>query len=137
MFFYKSKKKNTAKAQQNAEAIVRPAQDKNNIQNEKVSNVSEGLEIIGSLITTGKLRFDGVMKGTIEADSLIVGESGFIDGKLKANDAVILGQVKGSVTGKKVRLAATSKIHGDTYHEVIAIEDGATYEGSIKRITGS
>ena len=137
MFFYKSKKKNTAKAQKNAEATVHPAQDRNNTQNEKVSNVSEGLEIIGSLITTGKLRFDGVMKGTIEADSLIVGESGFIDGKLKANDAVILGQVKGSVTGKKVRLAATSKIHGDTYHEVIAIEDGATYEGSIKRITGS
>ena len=85
-------------------------------------------------VSKGKIRFNGLIKGTLEAKSLYVGEDGFIDGKATADEAVILGNIKGSLKGKKVRLAATSRIEGDTYHEVIAIEDGAIYEGSIKRI---
>ena len=143
MFFYKSAKKNKPttnnllKNQLKDPIAIKNAPSSTNDEDSKVSNISSDLEITGSIVTSGKLRFDGIIKGSIEAESLIVGETGFVDGKLKATDAVILGQVKGSVTGKKVRLAATSKIHGDTYHEVIAIEDGATYEGSIKRITHS
>ncbi len=100
----------------------------------EVSNISQGLEITGSIVSKGKIRFNGLVKGTLEAKSLYVGEEGFIDGKAIADEAVILGKVKGSLKGKKVRLASTSKIEGDTFHEVIAIEDGAIYEGSIKRI---
>ena len=35
--------------------------------------------------------------------------------------------------GKKVRFGASARVEGDTFHETIAIEDGAYYEGSIKR----
>ena len=59
------------------------------------------------------------------------------DGKVEADEAVILGRIKGTLKGNKVRLAASSRIEGDTYHQVIAIEDGAIYEGSIKRIKTS
>ena len=103
----------------------------------KISNVSENLHIIGTVFSSGKISFNGSIKGTLESKSLYVGENGFIDGKVEADEAVILGRIKGTLKGNKVRLAASSRIEGDTYHQVIAIEDGAIYEGSIKRIKTS
>ena len=144
MFFRKSK----SKVPQNIGKLEKPLFQENTSKNKensfsksdsepKVSTISQGLEITGSIMSKGKIRFNGLIKGTLEAKSLYVGEEGFIDGKAIADEAVILGNVKGSLRGKKVRLAATSRIEGDTYHEVIAIEDGAIYEGSIKRIKSS
>ena len=100
----------------------------------KISNISKNLHIIGTVFSSGKISFNGSIKGTLESKSLYVGESGFIDGKVEADEAVILGRIKGTLKGNKVRLAASSRIEGDTYHQVIAIEDGAIYEGSIQRI---
>ena len=100
----------------------------------KISNISKNLHIIGTVFSSGKISFNGSIKGTLESKSLYVGENGFIDGKVEADEAVILGRIKGTLKGNKVRLAASSRIEGDTYHQVIAIEDGAIYEGSIKRI---
>ena len=103
----------------------------------KISNISKNLHIIGTVFSSGKISFNGSIKGTLESKSLYVGENGFIDGKVEADEAVILGRIKGTLKGNKVRLAASSRIEGDTYHQVIAIEDGAIYEGSIKRIKTS
>ena len=103
----------------------------------QISNVSENLHITGSIFSSGKISFNGSIKGTLESKSLYVGKNGFIDGKVEADEAVILGKIKGTLKGNKVRLAASSRIEGDTYHQVIAIEDGAIYEGSIKRIKTS
>ncbi len=100
----------------------------------EISNISENLHITGSIFSSGKISFNGSIRGTLETKSLYVGENGFIDGKVDADEAIILGKIKGTLKGNKVRLASTSRIEGDTYHEVIAIEDGAIYEGSIKRI---
>ena len=110
----------------------------NDINSENIiSTISQNLQITGTLYSTGKISFNGSMKGSLESKSLYVGKNGFIDGKVEADEAVILGRVKGTLKGNKVRLASTSRIEGDTYHQVIAIEDGAIYEGSIKRIKNS
>ena len=103
----------------------------------KISTISENLQITGTLYSTGKISFNGSIKGSLESKSLYVGKNGFVDGKVEADEAVILGRIKGTLKGNKVRLASSSRIEGDTYHQVIAIEDGAIYEGSIKRIKNS
>ena len=138
MFFRKNKKKKN-----NFQNPVTPELEEtenidvptDNVEIEsKISNISENLHIIGTVFSSGKISFNGSIKGTLESKSLYVGENGFIDGKVEADEAVILGRIKGTLKGNKVRLAASSRIEGDTYHQVIAIEDGAIYEGSIKRI---
>ena len=138
MFFRKNKPKKSnfqkpvAPVRDNRIKIDNPS-DNINLES-KISNVSENLHITGSVFSSGKISFNGSIKGTLESKSLYVGETGFIDGKVEADEAVILGRIKGTLKGNKVRLAASSRIEGDTYHQVIAIEDGAIYEGSIKRI---
>ena len=138
MFFRKNKQKKS----NFQKSGIPEHEDKKNIDvpseniklESKISNISENLHIIGTVFSSGKISFNGSIKGTLESKSLYVGESGFIDGKVEADEAVILGRIKGTLKGNKVRLAASSRIEGDTYHQVIAIEDGAIYEGSIKRI---
>ena len=141
MFFRKNKQKKS-----NYQNAVIPEHEgtkkvgvlSDNIKQEsKISNISENLHITGTVFSSGKISFNGSIKGTLESKSLYVGENGFIDGKVEADEAVILGRIKGTLKGNKVRLAASSRIEGDTYHQVIAIEDGAIYEGSIKRIKTS
>ena len=137
MIFFKKKKTNilNPNAPKNIEDTeYTPIKSDPIIPESKISNVSENLHITGSVFSSGKISFNGSIKGTLESKSLYVGENGFIDGKVQADEAVILGRVKGTLKGNKVRLAASSRIEGDTYHQVIAIEDGAIYEGSIKRI---
>ena len=138
MFFKKNKPKKSnfqnpdIPKMENKRSVDTPS---DNIKPEiQISNVSENLHITGSIFSSGKISFNGSIKGTLESKSLYVGKNGFIDGKVEADEAVILGKIKGTLKGNKVRLAASSRIEGDTYHQVIAIEDGAIYEGSIKRI---
>ena len=141
MFFRKNKQKKS----NFQKSVIPEHEDKKNIDvpseniklESKISNISENLHIIGTVFSSGKISFNGSIKGTLESKSLYVGENGFIDGKVEADEAVILGRIKGTLKGNKVRLAASSRIEGDTYHQVIAIEDGAIYEGSIKRIKSS
>ena len=142
MFFRKNKpKKNNIQKpfipKHIEETTEIPAKSDNFNPENKISNVSENLHITGTVYSSGKISFNGSIKGTLESKSLYVGENGFIDGKVEADEAVILGRIKGTLKGNKVRLAASSRIEGDTYHQVIAIEDGAIYEGSIKRIKTS
>ena len=141
MFFKKNKPKKSnfqnpdIPKMENKRSVDTPS---DNIKPEiEISNVSENLHITGSIFSSGKISFNGSIKGTLESKSLYVGKNGFIDGKVEADEAVILGKIKGTLKGNKVRLAASSRIEGDTYHQVIAIEDGAIYEGSIKRIKTS
>ena len=139
--FFRKNKKNNIQNPDNSE--INKSDDKINLESSeiksenKISTISENLHITGTLYSKGKISFNGSIKGSLESNSLYVGKNGFIDGKVEADEAVILGRIKGTLKGNKVRLASSSRIEGDTYHQVIAIEDGAIYEGSIKRIKNS
>ena len=140
MFFRKNKKNNIQNPNNSG---LNKSDNKINLETSeiksenKISTISENLHITGTLYSKGKISFNGSIKGSLESKSLYVGHNGFIDGKVEADEAVILGRIKGTLKGNKVRLASSSRIEGDTYHQVIAIEDGAIYEGSIKRIKNS
>ena len=140
MFFRKNKKNNIQNPNNSG---LNKSENKINLESSeiksenKISTISENLHITGTLYSKGKISFNGSIKGSLESNSLYVGKNGFIDGKVEADEAVILGRIKGTLKGNKVRLASSSRIEGDTYHQVIAIEDGAIYEGSIKRIKNS
>ena len=140
IMFFRKKKNNI---QKQTKAQINKSDNKINVgsnvvnSENKISTISQNLQITGTLYSSGKISFNGSMKGSLESKSLYVGKNGFIDGKVEADEAVILGRIKGTLKGNKVRLASSSRIEGDTYHQVIAIEDGAIYEGSIKRIKNS
>ena len=46
---------------------------------------------------------------------------------------VVRGHVMGSVRGKRVMLQSSSHVEGDIYHQALAIEQGAFFEGKSRR----
>ena len=108
MFFRKNKKNNVQNTSireldKNDNKINAQLDD---IKSEnKISTISENLHITGTLYSNGKISFNGSIKGSLESKSLYVGKNGFIDGKVEADEAVILGRIKGTLKGNKVRLA--------------------------------
>ena len=97
------------------------------------SLLGKEIKVIGKITSKGALRLDGVLEGEIEASKLVIEKSAKVVGSVTSEDLVIKGRIIGPVFGKKVRFGSSARVEGDTFHETIAIEDGAYYEGSIRR----
>ena len=97
------------------------------------SLLGKEIKILGKISSTGAVQLDGVLEGEIKASKLVIEKSAKVVGSVTSEDLVIKGRIIGPVFGKKVRFGASARVEGDTFHETIAIEDGAYYEGSIRR----
>ena len=97
------------------------------------SLLGKEIKIIGKISSKGALQLDGVLEGEIKASKLVIEKSAKVIGSVTSDDLVIKGRIIGPVFGKKVRFGSSARVEGDTFHETIAIEDGAYYEGSIRR----
>ena len=100
------------------------------------SLLGKEIKVIGKITSKGALRLDGVFEGEIKASKLVIEKSAKVVGSVTSEDLVIRGRIIGPVFGKKVRFGSSARVEGDTFHETIAIEDGAYYEGSIRRYSG-
>ena len=54
-------------------------------------------------------------------------------GRVIAEDIVVRGRVVGSIRGLRVTLQAQSHVEGDIFHQSLAIEQGAYFEGKSRR----
>ena len=97
------------------------------------SLLGKEIKIVGKVSSKGALQLDGVLEGEIIASKLVIEKSAKVVGSVTSEDLVIKGRIIGPVFGKKVRFGSSARVEGDTFHETIAIEDGAYYEGSIRR----
>ena len=93
------------------------------------STLTQGLVFEGNISGGGELIVDGQVKGDIKAGRLTVGESGVIEGSVKADTIEVRGKVVGAMTGKQVRLLGSAYVDGDISHEQLAIEVGAFFQG--------
>ena len=97
------------------------------------SLLGKEIKIIGQISSKGAIQLDGILEGEITASKLVIEKSAKVVGSVTSEDLVIKGRIIGPVFGKKVRFGSSARVEGDTFHETIAIEDGAYYEGSIRR----
>ena len=137
---WKNRKENSDKTKSFAKESVE--EDSTNNFSTSSSNSSSSpsllgreIKIIGKISSKGALQLDGVLEGEITASKLVIEKSAKVVGSVNSDDLVIKGRIIGPVYGKKVRFGSSARVEGDTFHETIAIEDGAYYEGSIKRHT--
>lgn len=91
--------------------------------------ISADFTIIGNVISKQKVTVDGTIHGDMHCASLIVAENANIIGSIVASDVEISGNVMGSVFGNKTKLNSTAHVEGDIFHQGLAIELGAVFEG--------
>lgn len=97
------------------------------------SIIGEDLTVTGNVLSKGEVQVDGQIQGDVHSASLIVGEKAQITGGIVAEDVVVRGQVMGSIRGVRVTLQASSHVEGDIFHQSLAIEQGAFFEGKSRR----
>ncbi len=99
--------------------------------------VGAGSIVIGTLKGKDNYAVYGRVEGDCDLTStLVLGESGHWIGNVRAAVVVIAGTVEGNVTAtEKLELAATARIHGDLASPVIAIAEGALYDGEVRMET--
>ena len=97
------------------------------------STIGEDLRITGNVSSKGEIHLDGEVHGDVSCVSLVLGESATLEGNVTAEDVVIRGRLVGSVRGLRVTLQSMSHVEGDIYHQSLALEQGAYFEGRSRR----
>jgi cytoskeletal protein CcmA (bactofilin family) len=91
--------------------------------------------ITGNIGGQGNLHIDGRIDGDVNCASLIIGNSGQINGNITADDAKIAGTVTGTVAAKVLTIEASARITGDLSYDSVSVETGAQVDGRVKRLT--
>lgn len=97
------------------------------------SIIGEDLTIQGNVNSKGEIQVDGDIQGDINCGSLLLGDKSHVSGNVVAEDVVVRGRVVGSIRGLRVTLQAQSHVEGDIFHQSLAIEQGAYFEGKSRR----
>lgn len=93
--------------------------------------IGRSLSIVGDVVSDGPLRIEGSLKGDVSCASLIVAETGAIEGAVRAGKVRIQGTVKGQIMGDTVELAETATVAADIRHQGVGIALGARFDGAL------
>lgn len=91
-------------------------------------------EVSGKLSFTGPTRVDGRLRGEVHgADVLVIGESGYVNGTIRAPTLVVLGRVEGDVVGaERVEIGPRGALHGSIETRALVVHDGAQLDGDCR-----
>ncbi len=94
--------------------------------------IAQGTTIQGDIISSGDLRIEGSINGTVKVKGkVVIGETGSIEGQVQCQSADISGNAKIKLEASELTtLRATSNFSGDIITKKISIEPGAIFSGT-------
>ncbi len=100
---------------------------------EVVSIIACDLRVEGTLSSSGVIRVEGTVVGTIRAEYLVlVAKGGTVEGDIHAQEAILDGEVNGSILADgRVDVQAAAVIHGDIKTPCLIVDEGATVCGHV------
>jgi cytoskeletal protein CcmA (bactofilin family) len=95
--------------------------------------VGPGMNFKGRLSGEGSVDIAGTLDGNCRVSGLCrVREGARVTGDIDASSIIVQGDVKGRlVATRKVEIGATGTVHGDIRAQVVAIAEGALFEGGV------
>ena len=97
------------------------------------SIIAPDVTIVGNVQSQGVIQLDGKVEGEIQIKHLTIGNEGWVDGTINADEVTIKGKVTGAINAHQVTLEKSAKVHGDIQHDIISIEAGAVIDGKISQ----
>lgn len=109
---------------------------RNKIKPNKISSatiITSCMEITGNLKGSDTIHIDGKVIGDISVDNtLVIGKTGIVIGNVKAKNAIINGELQGSLTCDTLEIMATGKL-SNVLHVRHLVLDGMI-EGEISGV---
>ena len=99
-----------------------------------LSIIASGMKIVGDIETSGVLKIDGQVNGSVTgARQVLLGRGGAVHGNVFADEVVLAGVVNGSVVAAgRLELQATASINGDIETRSIIVLEGARINGGVR-----
>ncbi len=96
--------------------------------------IAQGVRIQGELIAQGDLIIEGEVQGTIvTSGDLQVGDSAKIEADIRAKNAVVSGEIRGTFhVEEKLELMPSSRFTGDLAVGVLSVGAGAQVNGTVR-----
>jgi cytoskeletal protein CcmA (bactofilin family) len=92
--------------------------------------VGSDTRIAGKVSVKGTIRVDGIVEGDVEADWVVVGEAGKIQGNTRARGVVVGGSVEGNIeAAESVELREKATMVGEIHAPKLGISEGAVFDG--------
>jgi cytoskeletal protein CcmA (bactofilin family) len=99
-----------------------------------LSILSSDLDVEGDIVSAGDLHISGSVTGDVVARKLTLDEGASITGSVKADVAVIGGNLAGRLTATSVTLASTAHVAADVTHVSLVVEAGAVFQGQSRHV---
>ena len=96
--------------------------------------LARDLKIEGEINSSGLIEIEGIIKGKVNGNSVILREEGFIEGEVIAESLSLRGTFEGKIKAKNLNIASKAKVHGEIEYESLSVEDGACIDGQFKKI---
>ena len=99
--------------------------------------LARDLKVDGDINSAGLIEIEGIIKGNISGNTVILREEGSIEGEINAQSLSIRGAFNGKIKAKSVNISGKAKVVGEIEYESLSVEDGASIEGQFKRVKAS
>lgn len=94
--------------------------------------ISEKITIKGDISGDSSIRIDGTVEGNLSVSSgVILGEKAKVIGDIESDAVIVYGKIKGNLKAKELTIKNTAIIEGDIKTELLEIEPGGKYNGSL------
>ena len=103
-----------------------------------LNTLVKGTVVEGSLRCDSDLRVDGSIKGKLNCKAkVIIGPTGFVDGEIRCENAVIEGRFNGKLwVSELLNIRETAEVEGDITTNKLLVQSGAKFNVSCKMETG-
>jgi cytoskeletal protein CcmA (bactofilin family) len=93
--------------------------------------LEKGVRLEGKLETSGTLRIDSAMKGTLVSEGmLILGEHALVEGEIIGNRVMILGRFTGTIRAtSRVEIHPKAIVSAEVHTPCLVIEPGSIFDG--------
>jgi len=100
--------------------------------------VGSDTRIAGKASVKGTIRIDGIVEGDVQADWVVVGETGKILGNTRTRGMVVGGSVEGDIEATEtVELREKATMVGEIHAPKLAISEGAVFDGRARMKSGA
>ncbi|MFN8570420.1 MAG: polymer-forming cytoskeletal protein [Gemmatimonadaceae bacterium] len=99
-----------------------------------LSVIGAGMKVIGDIESTGVIKVDGVVEGSIRtAKQVLLGRAGSVLGDICADEVVLGGKIVGSVlASQRAEVQSTCTVEGNIQTKCIVVLEGGVINGMVQ-----
>ena len=99
----------------------------------KPSIISEGFEFIGEVRSQGDLTVDGILRGTLSLNTVLVGAGGVIEGDVSCNRMCVKGMFSGNLECMDLIVGSDAVVDGNIAFQSITIQRGGVIKWKLSK----